>query len=91
MSAWSNYFGKLLNNNNEKYNFQRLRSRNLEYLENCMNSTDSELNKKIDEIEINKSIHDLKNGKASGIYLITNDMLKSGCVYLQKPITKLFN
>ena len=53
-----------------------------------MDSTDSKLNKTIDETEINKSIHDFKNGKASGIDLIT---MKSGCVYLQKPITKLFN
>ena len=51
----------------------------------------NELDNRITEKEVTKSLRLLKNGKASGVDLISNEMLKAGSTILLPVLCKIFN
>ena len=92
---WENYYKKLFSN---KLN-ERQRLRDDELLQNYVGQKQLEipkqinknLNRKISHHELNTVIKRLKLGKAVGIDVISNEMLKLGFPYLKECLLKLFN
>ena len=89
---WVNHFSNPLNRpTNNSNQFHEYVKSCLHQLENLKQVENSQINRSIELIEIEKCIKTLKNNKAAGIDLITNEMIKTGVDLLKKPLQVIFN
>jgi hypothetical protein len=85
---WVDYFKGLLNISSTRNPF-------LDYVYNSLpnieNTTSGNLDYEISFDEVSKAINKAKKGKSTGPDMISNDMLKSGSIYLLYALQHLFN
>lgn len=93
-NQWTDYFYSLLNKKNNGNNpFNEYVQNSLKLLENLDENSKNplDINKEISKAEIIKVIKNIKNNKATGPDLISNEMIKCSIKSLIDPLFLLFN
>ena len=86
-AVWENFYSNLFDDNTTKDVLHSPSDTNIAR----MNFPNQMLNEQFSERELSRIVKKLKNGKATGMDRISNEMIKASLPYMQQAYLKLFN